>query len=64
MCCSDEFLSFQPSGTENRKKEFKMRKALNLTTQECRYCGCIMQEENLCSSQNLLKSLAQIYCTK
>jgi hypothetical protein len=20
MCCSDEFLSFQPSGTENRKK--------------------------------------------
>jgi hypothetical protein len=64
MCCSDEFLSLQPSGTENRKKEFKMGKPLNLTTQDCRYCGCIMCEENLCSSKNFLKSLTQICCIK
>jgi len=60
MCCSVEFLSFQPSGTENRKKErkkkkkeFKMGKPLNLITQDYRYCGCIMRAENLCNQRFL-----------
>lgn len=47
-----------------KRKKFKMGKPLNLTTQECTYCGCITPEENLCSSQNFLKSLTQICCIK
>jgi hypothetical protein len=27
MCCSDECLSFQPSGTENRKKRIQIGEA-------------------------------------